>query len=113
MYHHLVDNNGTNGRVHFSAGHLSDTDNNTSIPSTPEDLMLGKSCKLESLPEEASLHCLKDPSHTLNPSSKISTGEQLGNPPPSPGRQSLLSGVMESARHRFDNFWSNQKNGST
>lgn len=103
--HYLNDNNGTNGRVHFSAV--------TSVPSTPEDLMLGKSCKLEPLPEEANLHYLKDSSHTLNPSSKISKGEELGNPPPSSGRQSLLSGVMETARHRFDSFWANQKNGST
>lgn len=109
MYYCLNDNNGTNRRVHFSAV----THNNTSVPSTPEDLMLGKSCKLEPLPEEATLYCLKDSSHTLNPSSKISTGEELGNPPPSSDRQSLLSGVMESARQRFDSFWANQKNGST
>lgn len=75
--------------------------------------MLGKSCKLEPLPEEASFHCSKDPSRTLNPSSKISAGGELGSPPPSSTRQSLLSGVMESARHRFDNFWANQKNDST
>lgn len=104
---------GTNGRVHFSAGHLCDTDNNTSVPTTPEDLMLGKSCKLEPLPEEAGLQCSKDPSQTLNPSSVISTCEELGKPPPSSTRHSLLSGVMESARHRFDSFWSSQKNGST
>lgn len=113
VYHNFNDNNGTNGRVHFSAGYLCDIDNNTSVPSTPEDLMLGKTCKLEPLPEEASLDCLKDSLHTLNPSSKISTGKQLGNPPPNSGRQSLLSGVIETARHRFDSFWANQKNGST
>lgn len=84
-----------------------------SVPSTPEDMILGKSYNLEPLLEETGLHCLKDPSssHTLNPSSKISkSGEEIGNPS---GRQSLLSGVMESARHRFDSFWTNQKNAST
>lgn len=109
VIHILIDNNWTNGPVHFSA----DT-NNTSVASTPEDMMLGKSCKLETLQEEAGSHYLKDFSHTLNPSSNLSTGGELGSlPVSSTGQKSLISSVMENARHRFDNFWANQKNGDT
>lgn len=89
---------------------MSDTDNNRSITSTPEDVILATAGKLGPLLEEAN-----DPCQILNPSSKIcpSSGEQPVNRAASTsGHHSLLSGVMETARSRFDSFWGTQKNDS-
>lgn len=82
----------------FLAGQVLDIHTNTIPPSTEiARLSLERQSKLVDLAEETDLRY-----STLNPSSDIR--------PTTSARYTVLSGVLESARSRFDRFWGSQRN---
>lgn len=85
----------------FLAGQVLDIQTKI-IPPSPEitQLSLEGKTKMDDLAEEIDLQYT-----TLNPSSDMS--------PTTSARRSVLSGVLESARSRFDRFWGSQRNDST